>query len=252
VLGIVGTGLIGGSIGLRTRKNGTRVIGYDADPAAAAQARARGAVDGIASRDALYRTCETIVIATPLSAACTELERLRGCEASWHLLVDVASVKRPILKAAQGVANFCATHPLAGNEGSGPSAAAAELFEGRTWAYVPTGSAELDGRVRAFVEGLGARPRAVGAAEHDRAVAVTSHLPQMIAWLLAAKIRAGGELSEALCGPAGREVLRLGRSPREVWRDVLAANADAIGSAGAALSEELAAECGAVDGGNGP
>ncbi len=251
-LGILGTGLIGASIGMRARRNGVSVFGYDLEEEFAAQALELGALDGRASREELYTRCATIVIAAPLATTCAELIALRGSESKWTLLVDVASVKRPVVDAGRGVRNFVATHPMAGGEGSGPLAARSDLFEGRTWAYVPSSDDELDGRARDFIASLGARPMAVGAGVHDEAVAVTSHLPQILAWLLSSRIPAGGELFERLCGPAGLEILRLGRSSRELWRDVLHENADAVCPAGRTLAQELAAACDAVDAGNSP
>lgn len=251
-LGIIGTGMIGASIGLRSRAAGVRVVGYDRSDEALGQAIERGAIDERASRDEIYASCERIVIAIPPSATCAELRSLTGRRAGWQLLLDVASVKRSIMKAGAGVGNFSGTHPLAGNEGSGPHAASAALFEGQTWALVPSGDEPLDGRARAFVSELGATPLAVDAKVHDAAVALTSHLPQMIAWLLSARIRAGDPLYEALCGPAGREILRLGRSRPELWREILAENSDNISACGTALARELAEACNGVDAGNGP
>ena len=251
-LGIIGTGMIGASIGLRSRAEGARVLGYDASDEALETAMERGAVDERTSRDEIYARCEHIVIAIPPRATCAELRSLARRAADWQLLLDVASVKRSIMKASADVAKFAGTHPLAGNEGSGPEAASAELFDGRTWALVPSGDTSLDERARGFVSGLGATPIAVDAELHDAAVALTSHLPQMIAWLLSGKIREGGPLYEALCGPAGREILRLGRSRPDLWREILAENADNVGAAGTAIAGELIAACNGVDAGNGP
>lgn len=252
MLGIVGTGLIGASAGMRARRNGTHVLGYDVDAEHLRIARERGAIDEAVGREELYARSRHIVLALPLQAACDELCSLAGTPARWELLIDVASVKRPIMKAAAGVEAFAGSHPLAGNEGSGPAAADADLFEGRTWTYVPTGRTELDASVRALIEDLGAQPLALDALEHDRALAVTSHLPQIVAWLLGERIRALGPDCERLCGPAGRELLRLARSPAGLWRDVLRANADAIAVPARAVAEGLVSAFRDVDGGNGP
>ncbi|MGH7737397.1 MAG: prephenate dehydrogenase [Candidatus Tyrphobacter sp.] len=250
-LGVVGTGLVGASVGMRGRAAGASVVGCDTNRDALARALARGAIDEEASRDEVYGGCDTIVIALPPEAACAELRRLSGTPARWRLLIDVASVKRVIMKAAQGVARFVGTHPLAGAEASGPECADATLFEGRTWCYVPSGDAELDARVAGLITMLGAAPLSVTAEEHDATLAVTSHLPQMVAWLLAAKIRSKGVESERFCGPAGLEVLRLARSSPALWNEILQANADNVGAAARALAAELTAWRG-VDEGNRP
>lgn len=226
-LGIVGTGLIGASIGQRARQSGMHVAGFDVGPAAK-EALEREAIDEIVTRERLYATCDSVVIAAPVEATCAELESLRGTAGAWKLLIDVASVKRPTVQAGKGVPNFVATHPLAGNEGSGPSCASADLFEGRTWAYVPSGNERRDARFQDFVRAFGAHPHAIDATRHDEIVALTSHLPQLLASLLAPRIREGGREAEMLCGPAGREILRLGESNPALWREIFAANADRI------------------------
>lgn len=242
-LGILGTGLIGSSIGLRARIDGTHVMGCDANASAIAAALEGGAIDERTAPDDLYERCEYVVIATPLEAACAELRRLRGRALPCAVVMDVASVKRPIAAAAAGMRNFVGSHPLAGSERSGSAAARADLFEGKGWAYLPSGDALLDERAAAFVRSLGAKPIAIDAPAHDAALALTSHLPQLVATVLAGRIRAAGPGAESLCGPAGREVLRLGASSPNLWREIIAANADEIGAAGRALAEALQQLC---------
>ncbi|HEY9085456.1 MAG TPA: prephenate dehydrogenase/arogenate dehydrogenase family protein [Candidatus Tyrphobacter sp.] len=249
-MGILGTGLIGGSIGLRARRNGVRVLGSDTGDAAASTALARGALDERVPREELYERCDYVVIATPLDAACAELRRLHASPPACSLVIDVASVKRPVVAAAAGLEHFVASHPLAGSELSGPGAASADLFEGRSWAYVPSGDAGLDDLARAFILSLGARPIAIDAASHDAAVAVTSHLPQLVAVALAGRIRAAGPTAEALCGPAAAEFLRLGASNFELWREIFAANADEVAEAGRSLAGQLSSLCASIERGD--
>lgn len=243
LLGILGTGLIGASIGMRARRDGARVLGFDVDPASAQEALKRGAVDELVTREALYERCDTIAIAVPPSATCAELERLDGIRPAWHLLIDVASVKAPVVKSGAGVRNFVATHPLAGNEGRGPGAARADLFQDRTWAYVPSAEEMLDEAARSFIERMGATPFACDAARHDRVVAITSHVPQLLAFIVAEQMRETGAEYGPLCGSAGREILRLAQSPHELWSDILAANGDAVGRAGRAVARALTEAC---------
>jgi prephenate dehydrogenase len=225
-LGIAGVGLIGGSIALRARARGIEVVGFDSGA---------GSIGGIVDRRAgslaeLARECRTLVLALPVDATLAAIDTLRsGADESADLVLDVASVKLPIVRRAAGWRVFVATHPIAGAEQSGPRAARADLFVGRTWTYVATKTA-LDARVREFIETMGGRPFAIDAKAHDEALALTSHLPQVVVSALAALI---GErsVSPALAGPGLISTLRLAGSPWSVWESVLQANAPALASA---------------------
>jgi len=254
VLGIVGTGLIGGSIGMRIRRNGGFVVGYDSDAGMLAQAIELGAIDMAATRDELYAQASAVVVAAHVDATIAELENLKNERAvRATLVIDVASVKRPILDAAGGLANFVATHPMAGREKSGVRAARADLFEARTWAYVPSGDARLDARARAFIASLGSAPLDIDADEHDRIVALTSHAMQALGWAFASRARSHDpDVLHALAGTAARELVRLGNSPFPMWREILAANAGNTAPELRALGDALlraaeAVESGALD-----
>lgn len=241
VVGIVGTGLIGGSIGMRARRDGALVVGYDPDAGALAQALEVGAIDFGATRDELYARAGIVVIAPHVDATIAEIEHLKKeGPIRATLVIDVASVKAPIVAAASGLANFVATHPMAGREKSGVRAARADLFDAKTWAFVSSGDGHLDGRARAFIASMGARARDVDATEHDRIVALSSHAIQVLAW--AYKERAAGideETLLALSGTAARELLRLGESPAKMWREILAANASNVDPHLRAIAEKL-------------
>jgi prephenate dehydrogenase len=226
VVGILGVGVIGGSVGLRARRGGARVLGADADAAALEDARAIGAIDEAVAAVELSGVCDVVVIAVHLDATLFELERLSASEGALpQLVIDVASVKQPVMRAAAGLHNFVATHPLAGSERGGVRAARADLFEGRPWAYVPTGDRELDERACRFIGSLGAIPLAIEAQEHDRAVALTSHVPQLVASCYAGLLRGSGDDPEPLYGPVARELLRISAMSFSMWRDILRANA---------------------------
>ncbi len=223
-IGLFGVGMIGGSIGLRARANGVRVLGYDCDPVALAQAAEAGAIDDAAAENELARQ-EVVVLAAHLGPTLRKLESLRREPALREALVmDVASVKVPVVAAARGVANFVATHPLAGGERAGARAARADLFEGRAWAYVGSGDGELDGRAREFIASLGGVPVCVCAEEHDRALALTSHLPQLLGVCYARLLR-DRDIDPRLCGPVARELLRVSKMRFTMWGDTLRANA---------------------------
>jgi prephenate dehydrogenase len=247
IVGIVGTGLIGGSIGMRAREQGRHVIGFDADARAAEEAVRCGAIDEAVSLQQLEQRSDTVVIAAHIGATIEHIERMRAAQpANAQLIVDIASVKAPIVRAAHGLPNFVATHPMAGRERSGPSAAVRDLFEGKTWLYVPSGDAELDARAVDFIAAFGATPVPIDADEHDRTVALTSHLPQIFATLFAQRLARnsgakGGRGIEALMGPTAGELMRLSRSSPAMWRDILSANHEHIERELRALASDLTA-----------
>jgi prephenate dehydrogenase len=241
VVGIVGVGGIGGSIGMRARRDGALVVGYDRAAGALATALEVGAIDFAATREELYARAGTVVIAAYVDGTIAELEALKtDAPVRASLLIDVASVKAPVAAAGRGVARFVPTHPMAGTERSGVRAARPDLFEGRTWAYVPVGDPLLEARAKAFIGALGAVPLAIEADEHDRIVALTSHLPQLIASTYASLLadRQSPEL-EALTGATARELLRLGASGFAMWQEIFRANAGNVEPALRALGQAL-------------
>jgi len=245
-LGIIGVGSIGGSIALAAQRRGWSTIGYDRDPLAS---------DCAGPQD-VYDRADVLVIATHLESSMRLLRELAVTPpARARLILDVASVKVPILDAAAGLSHFVASHPMAGTERSGRAAASAELFDGRTWAYVPGRDAASNERARTFIEQLGAHPVAVDPYVHDRVVALTSHVPQVVASAVAAHVRelaatAGDGVVDALCGPAARELLRLSRSGVDMWRDILYANAAEVAPQLRTIAEELLAIVRALEDGD--
>lgn len=233
-LGIAGLGLIGGSIALRARARGARVVGFDGAPGAVTQARERAALDEIApDLGELARRCDTLVIALPVDATVAALSVLAALDVHGRpsLIMDVASVKAPMEPFAAALPSYVGTHPLAGRERAGIGAADADLFERATWAYVPHANSALVERVLAFIAAMGARPVAIAAARHDRIVALTSHLPQALSVTLGAQLAAAAAREPAvmeLCGPGIRSMLRLARSPRALWQPIVSANATPI------------------------
>jgi prephenate dehydrogenase len=241
-LGIIGTGLIGASIGLAARPHAQTILGHDAFAFAASLALDRGAIDEVVTRDEIYERCDLVVVATHVNATIEEVAALstRSLRDD-RLVIDVASVKAPIVRAAAGNAAFVATHPMAGSERSGPIAASAELFTDRTWCYIPGLDPARTERARSFIALLGATPVAIpDAEEHDEIVALTSHVPQLIAYAFTERIEAARRqfdpaVLDALCGPAARELLRLGRSPSQMWNDIFAVNGERVARESVAL-----------------
>src|SRR5579885_479380 len=133
MLGIVGTGLIGSSVGLAAARAGLRTLGWDPVEATALTARRLGAIAHVASSaEALIADAETIVLAATLPAIAALLQRFPPAPHA-RLITDVASVKVPVAAAGAALAHFVAGHPLAGSERSGPEAASADLFFAKFW-----------------------------------------------------------------------------------------------------------------------
>jgi prephenate dehydrogenase len=217
---ISGTGLIGTSIALGLRNVGWETLGWDIDPTALAGAVSIAAVkpvDGIEA--AALGSDDLLVLASPPSSVLAALADL-DTEA---LVIDVASVKGPIIAAAR-TRRFVGTHPMAGREVTGPDAARVALFRGATWVVVPDGAASEDvERVELMVTDLGARPVRMTAEEHDAAVARISHVPQILA---AALLEGAGEVPGAMDLAAGsfRDLTRVASSDPLAWLDIIAAN----------------------------
>jgi len=225
---VIGAGLIGASIGLRARECGMRVAGYDAVPENGRKALEAGALDLLAEDLRSVGEAEVLVLATPLDATLALLERLVREPPRAALVLDVASLKEPVARAGAALANFVPTHPIAGSERSGPEAARADLFAGKVWTYDPAASAEALERLAAFVTAMGALAVPVASDEHDRIVALTSDLPQVVAVALGALLREridGEPAVAALCGTGIRGAIRLGASPWTMWRPILTSNA---------------------------
>lgn len=249
-LGIVGTGLIGGSIGLAAKERGWRVLGYDARPEAVGEALAARTIDGSCARSELYERSDVVVIAAYADGTLDELRTLAQERPSApELIVDVASVKREIAREGARVPNFVATHPMAGTERSGAANARADLFAGRTWAYVSSGDPALDERARAFIASFGAMPLAVDATAHDRTLALTSHATQLLATAYSAHVRSANGIEE-LAGSTARELLRLGHAPYGMWESVFAANGKEIARELHALAATLDAAADALQTGD--
>jgi prephenate dehydrogenase len=242
VLGIAGVGLIGGSIALRARAAGARVIGFDRDTGALRAALAAGALDDTAPDLAtLAARCAVVAVALPVDATIDALANTPALREP-ELVFDVASVKAPVVAAARGLERFVASHPLAGREVGGFGAAAATLFEGRTWAVAPARDAAAQVRLEALIVRFGARPVEIEAQAHDRLVAVSSHLPQLLSVALGARLAAAGDADPRvfdLCGPGMASMLRLARSDAALWGPIAQANAGALAEALRALCAVL-------------
>ncbi len=248
VLGVAGVGLIGGSIALRAHAAGMRVIGFDRDPAALEAARAAGAIDEtVPDLAALAERAQIVALALPVDAVVSALDATAAL-AQPQLVFDVASVKVPIAAADRRFPRFVGSHPLAGREVGGFAAADAALFAGRTWVVTPGGEPAARALLDELIALFGARRIELEAAAHDRVVAATSHLPQLLSVVLGARLAdaaAGDPRAYDLAGPGITSMLRLARSPAPLWASISRANAGPLAAelrAAAGALETLAAE----------
>ncbi len=232
---IVGLGLIGGSLGLtiRDRRPGVHVVGVDRDEATLERARARGAIhDARSSLGDGIPGADLVVLATPVSVILEQMASLRGIVDDEAIITDVGSTKRAICRRGQAALGerFIGGHPMAGSERAGIEAARTGLFQDKTWVLTGNGSAPM-AKLAAFLGKLGARVTEMAPPDHDRVVAATSHLPQLLAVALGARLDEGACDDDAyrrLLAAGGDDWLRLARAPADVWRDIVATNADRI------------------------
>jgi prephenate dehydrogenase len=252
---IVGTGLIGGSLGLALKQHGFtgRIVGCDRSTVLA-KARSRGAIDvGIQDPPQACEKSDVIVLATPVGAIIDLLERLGPVLPLETLITDVGSTKADLLARARDIfgdrarTRFLAGHPMAGKENSGIEQADAGLFTGAVWLFTPQPGQNIrSGRLGDYVgwiERIGARTLEMDADRHDRVCAWISHLPQMLSTALAATLQEefGHDPEvEAIGGRALREMTRLARSPYSMWRDIALTNAANIQDALQRLEQRLA------------
>jgi prephenate dehydrogenase len=255
---IVGTGLIGGSVGLALKAAGFdgEILGWDASAVELAAARERGAIDvALSSREAVLEAgADIYLLATPVLPILDWMQQLAPVLSERQLVTDVGSTKREISALAMKLYNqaegarFLPGHPMAGKESGGAALADAELFRGATWLFTPIADAgELEVGWRAWVERMGAVVRDFEPGPHDEVCAWVSHLPQMLSTALAALLEdtfAGDAEKlaavQAIGGRALRETTRLGASPYSMWRDVALTNTEPIAASLHALEQRLA------------
>lgn len=243
---VAGLGLVGGSLARALSRAGYLVVGVDR-PAALRRARAARILSaGFTSIEPALADADILVLAAPPRASLRLLRRVARCAPAGLVVTDVTSVKREIVGEARrlGLRRFVGGHPIAGNEGRGFAAASAELFRGRAWVLAPEGAEAGALRlVRSLVRATGARPVEMGAKEHDRVLAFLSHLPQIVAWALAGAARGDAATRRrlGLAGPGFKDMTRLARSPRALWREILDGNRDEVARALATFSRALRA-----------
>jgi len=255
---IIGTGLIGASVGLalKAQKFEGSVAGWDADPRELATALEVGAIDEALEADELSDPdiADIFLLATPVLPILDWMQRLAPSLDPKQLVTDVGSTKLQISQLAVEEFNqphrarFLPGHPMAGKESGGAALADAALFQGATWLFTPVDAqrSDLEKQWRELVAGMGAVVRDLDAAQHDEVCAWVSHLPQMVSTALAALLEdtfsgdpEGMAAVQAIGGRALRETTRLGASPYSMWRDVALTNTEPIAATLLALEQRL-------------
>jgi prephenate dehydrogenase len=246
---IIGVGLIGGSFGLALKKAGFggTILGVSSEAAVRAGLE-RGAIDRAATLEQAARAADLIYLAQPIGRILDALHHLDALVRPDALITDAGSTKHAIVTEARKLVRRCqflGGHPLAGKEKRGAVEADADLFRGRTYVLTPSTPEDLlTPPARAFVNWLariGAKTVVLGAAEHDRLVSFTSHLPQLASTALAATVAENLTATEDLqvAGPGLIDSTRLALSAYELWRDILATNTESIEQALTAYINEL-------------
>lgn len=234
-LAIVGTGLVGTSVALAARRAGIATVrGWDADPGTLRES----AVDRASSLADAVADAELVVVSVPVGALVATVRDALAA-APEATVTDVGSTKRAL--AAVEDPRFVAGHPLAGGATGGPGRASADLFDGAVWFLTPSPAVDAS-RVEAvegFVAALGARTVRVDPDEHDRLLAVTSHLPHALANLLMRAVVRAGEGALGYAGASVREMTRVAGANAAIWADIFVDNGDLIAAALAELSAEL-------------
>jgi prephenate dehydrogenase len=245
---IVGAGLLGASIGLALRERGLDVILADTSRAALSLAVDYGAGRVAEAGD----SPDLVIVAVPPDLVAGVVAFELGAQPD-ALVTDVASVKAGILTelTASGadVSRYVGSHPMAGRERGGAISARADLFLGRPWVITPHAATtpEQYRVIEDLALELGSTPVRMTPAEHDRGVALVSHVPQLVASLLAARLRDAPDSAVGLAGQGLRDTTRIAGSNPELWVQILAANASPVAEVLHELRDELDAVIAALD-----
>ncbi len=269
---VVGTGLIGTSVALGLRRAGVEVLLADRDPEAVGVATRRGAGFALGAPAAAERPDPGVAVTVPpgsvagaAAPAATPADRAPGMVVvavppaataavvadalrRWPeaVVTDVASVKAGIhraLAAMEGLplGRYVGGHPMAGREVSGPAAARADLVDDRPWVVAahPGSDEDAVAAVQELVLAVRALPVLMTPAEHDRTVALVSHVPQVLSSLLAAQLLDAPEISVSVAGQGLRDMTRIAASDADLWTQILASNSSHVAAVLSALRADL-------------
>lgn len=252
-IAIVGVGLIGGSLALALRRAGlvSEVVGIGRTQQNLDVALARGIVDRAGTDPSLARGCELVLLATPGALLAPSAAAIAPHLDPGTIVTDAGSTKAGIVRectaALGGRARFVGAHPIAGTESSGAAAAEADLFRGARCVLTPVERTDADARarVRALWEAVGMDVVEMAPEAHDELLALTSHVPHLLAFALTGAAaafrtaRAGAPDPFAFAGPSFRDATRVAASSPEMWRDILLGNAPAVRAALASVRTRL-------------
>ena len=256
-LTVVGTGLIGASAALAARRTGASVRGWDPDPEVLRVAHEREAVEPATTLAEAVEGADLVLVAAPVAELPDAVREVLALASGSCVVTDVGSTKSAVCAAAAGDGRFIGGHPICGAETRGPERANAELFQGATWFLTPTAGTgpEPLRTVHGLVTSFGARPVAIDPGAHDRLVAVTSHLPHVLANVLvnqAGATRIDGHDPLQAAGGSLKDMTRIAGANPRIWVDIFLDNREAVV---AALGEhrrrieQLEAALTAADGG---
>lgn len=230
---ILGVGLIGGSIGLVARKRaGAEVCGYDPDERVRALALELGVIDEQAADIAgAVSGADVVFAAAPVGALAATVRQALASAGPATVVTDVGSTKLALDEVRRD-RRFVGGHPLAGAETAGVAGASEDLFDGATWYLTPTQATDpaLFERLQDLIGRFGARPQVVDAGAHDQLMACISHLPHVLANVLAAQATGAFERegSPPAAGPSLRDAIRVAGANTAIWTDIYLTNRDAL------------------------
>ena len=238
-VGVVGLGLIGGSIALAAREIWPTSLVFGVDNKDVLETAMRlHAIDVAADDPIVLAEADLVILAAPVQQNIELLGMLDENVRQASVITDVGSTKRVMVDAARALPprfRFVGGHPLGGAARGGLEHARSDLFNGRPWLLTPAREEDAGDAVEklsSFVRALGAEPRLMDVATHDRLLAFLSHLPQLTASALMGVVgEAVGQDGLALSGRGLADTTRLASSPADIWKDIAATNADEIGPA---------------------
>jgi prephenate dehydrogenase len=226
---------MGTSVALAARQRGDDVAGWDPDPDVLGRAASRQALEPAATLERAVADAELVVVAAPIAQLPSAVTAVLAATTD-ATVTDVGSTKASVVRAADGSPRFVGGHPICGSEARGPDHANATLFEGATWFLTPVAHTDPTRHhaVHSFATALGATPIAIDADAHDRLVAMTSHVPHVLANIVANQTGASrieGHEPLAHAGGSLRDMTRIAGANPRIWVDIYLDNADAIRAA---------------------
>ncbi|PLC49237.1 prephenate dehydrogenase [Pollutimonas subterranea] len=239
VLAIVGVGLIGGSFAAALRDGGAvgRVLGVGRQPSSLARARELGLIDEAVTLEQAAQQADIIFLSTPVGATETILSRLKPTLRPGTIVTDAGSTKADVVEAARAalgghIGQFIPGHPIAGAESTGPEAADASLYRGRTVVLTPLdeNTSEAKTRLTRIWESCGARVMVMDPQVHDTVLASVSHVPHLLSSVFMWQVATAhdSDIRMALAGSGFRDFTRIAAGSPEVWRDIFLANRSAV------------------------